>query len=272
MVLLPIGDEGAAAEMRAGGMADEIDPVGIAAEARGVPGDGGDAAADPVDHRHQVAAGIDHVDEIENREMGAGAHERLRSIGAVGSAAVAPGAAMHEDRDRRRGPCGVGPAREVDIDAFDRSRAISDAPGGAEAGTHLLADGSAAAVHLVAVRRVFRLVVGVVEFLLVEVEPDPRPLYAGWAGWRLLGGSRAGSKARRGGSDHGSAAHPVSSAAFVFHATLRLPRRDYNLAGLAVSTAHHDLAPAYRMDPAKPITNEAPRGRQTTGFAARNSA
>src|SRR5215475_1743588 len=79
-ILLPIGDQYAAAQMRSGGVADNVDAVGVAAEACGVAGRPGDGAAYLFDHRHQVATTLDHVDEIEHQEVRPAADEGLRSI------------------------------------------------------------------------------------------------------------------------------------------------------------------------------------------------
>ena len=78
---------------------------------------------------------------------------------------------MHEDIDGSvRGLGGE------DIEAFHRAGAIGEAPGRAEARAHKLAVAGAALEHVIAVGRIDGLVVGVVELLLVHVEPDQRPL------------------------------------------------------------------------------------------------
>ena len=96
-------------------MAADVEPVRVAAEARGVLVDPGDRAAHLPRHDHQVAAGIVDIGEIENDAVGAGMHEHLGQEGEVGGAAVAPGAAVNEDLDRR-----VGRSGPVDVELLDR--------------------------------------------------------------------------------------------------------------------------------------------------------
>ena len=74
----PIGDERHAGEMRARRMAGHVDAVRIAAEARGILADPGDSAAHLLGHRHQVAAGLIDVDEVEHDEVRAGVHIAAR--------------------------------------------------------------------------------------------------------------------------------------------------------------------------------------------------
>ena len=69
-------------------MRDQIKPVAVAAEPFGVAIDKADRAADLPDHRTQIAAGIVDIDEIEHREIGAGAHERLGEERELGCRAV----------------------------------------------------------------------------------------------------------------------------------------------------------------------------------------
>jgi hypothetical protein len=70
--------------MAAGGMAGGIERVGIAAEAAGVSVDPGDRTPHLIDHRKEIAAGFEHIDEVRNDAMRARLHERLGQIGAVG--------------------------------------------------------------------------------------------------------------------------------------------------------------------------------------------
>src|SRR5262249_17305980 len=58
ILLSPIMGDHAAAEMRAGGMRGEIEPVGIAAEPTGVLVDEADRAAHLLDHGEEAAAGV----------------------------------------------------------------------------------------------------------------------------------------------------------------------------------------------------------------------
>ena len=88
-------------------MAADIDPVRVAAEARGVAVDPGDRAADLLGHREQAAAGILHRGEIRRDEMRPGAHEHLGRRGILVRRAGAPRAAVDEDEDRRRAGASV---------------------------------------------------------------------------------------------------------------------------------------------------------------------
>jgi len=82
-------------------MRDQIKPVAVAAEFFGVAIDKTHGTAYLLDYRTEIAASIVHVDEIEHREIGAGAHERLGQERELGCGAGTPGPAVHEDRDRR---------------------------------------------------------------------------------------------------------------------------------------------------------------------------
>src|SRR5262249_43151763 len=66
----------------------------------------------------------------------------------------------------------------VDVDTLDLARTVLEAQRLAEHGARDRAVGIAPGVDLVAVGRIDRLVVGIVERLLVHVEPDERPLGA----------------------------------------------------------------------------------------------
>jgi hypothetical protein len=76
---------------------------------------------------------------------------------------------MDEHMDRR-----VLPPNRIKLDGFDRGRPIGKPLGIAEALAHRFAVRRVALDDLRQVGRVLRLVVGVVELLLIEVEPDPR--------------------------------------------------------------------------------------------------
>src|SRR5258708_9581559 len=102
----------------------------------------------------------------------------------------APAAAMNNYRDRRI----LVPGR-IDIQHLVRRRPIGHTPGRAETGADKLAFAGAALVELITIGRVDRLVVGVVEFFLIHVEPDAGPLRA----WRSLLRCSAGRN-HRGGS------------------------------------------------------------------------
>src|SRR5262249_12417403 len=116
--------------------------------------------------------------------------ERLGDKAVIGGAAGAPGAAMDEDRDRPS--CLPFPACR---EGFDRSGGKDIKPpyprGGtneskrvAHAFSRPSAVGDAPLGQLVAVRRVDELIVGVVERLLIHVEPDDRPLGSCRIYWR----------------------------------------------------------------------------------------
>ena len=77
---------------------------------------------------------------------------------------------MEEDVDRRIRLACVA----IEIEPLDRRRAVAQALRRAEPRAHLLAVGAIALDDLCEVGGVFRLVVGVVELLLVEVEPHQR--------------------------------------------------------------------------------------------------
>ena len=90
-----------------------------------------------------------------------------------------------------------------DVEGLDRRRPIGEALGRAEAFAGELAVAGAALEDVVAVGGVDELVIGVVEILLVHVEPDQRPLDP----WRLRRPLRQGwpSCAEDGGGDEGTA-------------------------------------------------------------------
>src|SRR5712671_5845720 len=102
----------------------------------------------------------------------------------------------------------------IDIEHLMRRRPIGDAPGRTETGADKLAFARAALVQLLAIWRIDRLVVGVVELLLIHVEPDAGPLQT--RGSLLRSGAR---RNHRGGcsADDGPAAHHVSFAAIAVH-------------------------------------------------------
>ena len=124
----------------------------------------GDAAAHLLGHRHQVAMGFQHVVEIERDEMRTAPDQHLRREGVVARKARTPGAAVHEDADRRvRRPC------RINVQAFDGRLAVGEAPGSTQPAAHQLARVREPREDLVAIRRVHRLVVRRVECLLVVV-------------------------------------------------------------------------------------------------------
>src|SRR5204863_9847813 len=134
-----------------------------------------------------------HGGEIQNDEVRARAHERLRGKSVVLRDPAAPGAAVDEYVDRSVGTLGC-----EYIEPFDGCGTIGESPWGTEPRTRRFAVGRIAPGDLRLVGRVDALVVGVVELLLVEVEPHARPLRAG----RLLRGLSP-RRARR--HEHGAA-------------------------------------------------------------------
>ena len=73
---------------------------------------------------------------------------------------------------------GVGLAARKQIELLDLGRTVGEPLGRTEPRAHPVAVELVALVHLVAVRRIDRLVIGVVERLLVHVEPDQRSFRA----------------------------------------------------------------------------------------------
>src|SRR5213593_2083597 len=82
-------------------MAGDVDAARIATEACGVLVDMGDGAAHLLRHRHQVAADVIDVVEINDDAVGACVHEQLSQERELARAAAAPGAAVDIDVDRR---------------------------------------------------------------------------------------------------------------------------------------------------------------------------
>ena len=89
-----------------------------------IPVDPGDRAAHLFGHRHQVAIRLQHVDEVEHDEMGAGVDEHLGRITVVLGEADAPGAAVDEHVDRRIRRLGG-----EEVETFDRRRPVGEALG-----------------------------------------------------------------------------------------------------------------------------------------------
>ena len=99
---------------------------------------------------------------------------------------------MHENIDRRVRALGA-----VDVELLDLGLPISDALGRADGGACSRAVGKAALRNLLAVGGIDDLVVGIVERLLVHVEPNERSLGAQWL---CPHGSACGDR-RAGGCD-----------------------------------------------------------------------
>src|SRR6266508_6773772 len=101
---------------------------------------------------------------------------------------------MDEDVDGRVRRLGC-----EDVEPLDRGRAIGEALGRAEALAHELAVPGKALEDVVEVGRIDQLIIGVVEVLLVHVEPDQRTLLARRlrSPLRHGGAARGGRRARR---------------------------------------------------------------------------
>src|SRR5262249_57480640 len=89
-------------------MAGHVDTVRIAAEALGILIDPRYRSAYLLGHRHEVAVGLYHVDEIGHHVMRPGVHEQLGGGGGVLGQAAAPRAPVNEDVDRRVRAAGWG--------------------------------------------------------------------------------------------------------------------------------------------------------------------
>ena len=101
-------------------------------------------------------------------------HEQLGRVTELPGLAGAPRAAVDEHVDRR-----VRPLGRVDVEHLDRGRTVGHAPGLTEARAHLLAFRLPPLVKLRGIRRIDRLVVGVVELLLIHVRARPADLFRG---------------------------------------------------------------------------------------------
>ncbi len=159
--------------MGAGRASGDVQPLRIAAEALRVPVDPGDGAADLVGNRHQVAVGLQHIAEIDREVVGARIGEQIGEDRVIPGGAAAPCAAMDEHIDRRIGLLG-----RIKVESLDRGLSVRQPFRRAQAGTHGLAVGAIAFVHQLLIGRIDGLIVGVVEFFLVEVEPDERTFLA----------------------------------------------------------------------------------------------
>src|SRR5262249_33272652 len=121
----------------------------------------------------------------------------------------APGAAMNKYRYRR-----IRVPGRINIEHLMQRRPIGNLPWLTEASADKLAFAGAAPVELIAIWRVDRLVVGVVQFFLIHIKPDAGPLRAR----RSLLSSSAGRYHRSGrGAYDGPAAHQISLDAIAVH-------------------------------------------------------
>ena len=159
--------------MPAGRMAGDVEPVLVAAELLRVVVDPGDGRAHLLGHGHQVAADVVDIVEVDDHAVRAGVDDHLGEHREIGRAAVPPGAAVDVDVDRR--VRGIFLAA-IDVDALDLARAILEALRRAEPRLGARIGGGAARMHQRLVRRIDRLVIGVVELGLVHAHPDDRAL------------------------------------------------------------------------------------------------
>src|SRR6185295_8170096 len=164
-----------------------IDAIGIGAEAGGVLVGKGDGAPALIDHRKEVAIGLAGIVEIHSGEMSTCLDEILGHEGVLCGTAAAPGAAVQENGDRS-----IRPLRFIDLDFLDLGCTICEPYGFAEHLTRLLAVPSSALGDVRLIWRVDDLIVGVVEVLLVHVEPD-EGIFDAWWSRQPLGRSRSAS-------------------------------------------------------------------------------
>jgi hypothetical protein len=169
--------------MRAGGVAADIKPARIGAEARRIRINPGNRAPHLIGDRHKVATGRDHVVEVQRGEIRASGDERFGRKRIIRGLALTPGAAMDEHADRR-----ICNRRGIEIEPLDRRTAIGKTPRFAEATARRNAVRGIAPDDLRLVGRVFDLVVGVVELRLVHVEKDSRTFLPNRMVLRFRGG------------------------------------------------------------------------------------
>src|SRR5215813_1057253 len=174
-------------------MTTDVEPLRISAEALGIPVDPGNRASYLIGHFQKVAAILSYVDEIRDDKICTSVDKHFRWIVEVAGKPRLPSAAMHEHmhwRVRRFGG--------EDVHSLDCGRAISEALRSAEPLAHEFAVAHATLQHDLSVRRIYRVVVGVVEFLLVHVEPYQWPFRAWSRG--LCPSQFTGRHRRAGGS------------------------------------------------------------------------
>src|SRR5437899_8538572 len=172
--LLPVGDEHYAREMGARGMTGKVEPVRVAAELLRVAIDPGDGAADLVGHHGQISAEFLHGREIQNDEVRSSVHERLRGKSVVLREPAAPSPSVNKYVDRS-----VGTPRGEHVESLDGRRTIGESQRVPQPSARDFAVRRVATGTLRWIGCVDALVVGVVELLLVEVEPQARPLRPG---------------------------------------------------------------------------------------------
>src|SRR5262249_46142157 len=154
-------------------MTTDVEPLRISAEALGIPVDPGNRASYLIGHFQKVAAILSYVNEIRDDKIRASVDKHFRRIVEVAGKPRLPSAAMHEHmhwRVRRFGG--------EDVHSLDCGRAISEALRSAEPLAHEFAVSGATLQHLFSVRPLSGVVVGVFDFLLVNVEPYQRPFCA----------------------------------------------------------------------------------------------
>ncbi len=99
--------------------------------------------------------------------------EGLGQEGIVGGTVGTPSSAVDEDVHRRVRRLGT-----IDVELLDLGRPIGEALGQPQHCARFLAVGDAALADLVTIGGIDDLVIGVVELVLVHVEPHPRPFPA----------------------------------------------------------------------------------------------
>src|ERR1051325_5716392 len=121
--------------MAARGMAAEVEPAGVAAKARRVAIDPGDAAPHLLGDHPQIAVRALDADKIEDDVNSAGIDECLGRKGGVFGLGGLPAATVNKDEYRRISlPC------RIDVELLDRGRAVCAAQR-LQAVAHLRAQG-----------------------------------------------------------------------------------------------------------------------------------
>ena len=155
--------------MRAGGVAAEINALGITAEARRVFVNPRHGTAHLIDHGAQAVGGFFHADEIRHNKMHAGFDKQLGGEGIAFGSAAMPCAAVDEYKYRR-----VRLVCFIDVDFFDLGGAVRQAQWFADALTHRIAFQHKPLAYIAGAGCVGGLVVGGVECGLIVVHENVR--------------------------------------------------------------------------------------------------
>jgi hypothetical protein len=110
-----------------------------------------------VNNWKQIAAGINHIDEVGNDAVTASADDRLYAIGEVFCQTSSPGAAVNENQDRRARSRGT-----VNVELLDRGFSIRKSAGWTEPFSHSSAVCFPPLIELSEIWRIYDLIVGVV--------------------------------------------------------------------------------------------------------------